>query len=743
MPVSFAGDHGMNQRFGPLTCFAALAMLAAFSSDALALARHKPSEHARKADAASKAGHHREAARKKDKHAAHAATTRTTPAPSVDAPPQSVAPPLSADLAAAKQAIDLVRKAKTSEALALGKTIGDPAAQKLVEWFILRHPDGAANFSRYADFIADNPSWPSAGQLRRRAEACLWQERSDAATIHRFTADQPSSAKGQFALARALLAEGDREGAERWVRAAWRSQELAERIEGEAFDTFREMLTREDHRARMDKRIGVKDFSGAMRAARRLGDDDVSIVKACAAVMTNADKAHDLLDDVAPAARQDLGYTLCRIHWMVRHDQIADATRLMLAAPAETMPLQDTDEWWRERRSLARKLLDLGDFQNAYQVVRNAAVPADQYYRADFHFMPGWIALRYLNDPAKALTHFAHIDDGATNPIVIARAHYWRGRVAQATGDDQQMRAEYEAAARHSTAYYGQLARAKLGFERIELRAPPQPGPDNGSALSDERVRAAEALYTLGERDVVRSFAADLADQSDDAALLAALGELTLRRNDARTMLEVGKTALGRGLALDLYAFPAIGIPEHSPVGPKVDRSIIYSVARTESAFDQRDKSSANAVGLMQVTPEAGRDTAKRFGVTYDWDRMVSDPVYNTQMGAAELGALLQEYNGSHIMTFAGYNAGRGRVREWVKQFGDPRDPNVDWVDWVERIPFSETRNYVQRVMENLQVYRARFDAAARVTSEIGQRHGTRQEASSKPAASTQTSDSE
>jgi soluble lytic murein transglycosylase len=204
-------------------------------------------------------------------------------------------------------------------------------------------------------------------------------------------------------------------------------------------------------------------------------------------------------------------------------------------------------------------------------------------------------------------------------------------------------------------------------------------------------------------------------------------------------MLEIGKTALARGLAVDHYAFPTIGIPQHSPIGPEIERSIIYSVARTESAFDQRDKSAANAVGLMQVTPEAGRDTAKRFGVAYDWDRMVSDPVYNTQMGAAELSALLNEYGGSHIMTFAGYNAGRGRVREWVKQHGDPRDPNVDAIDWVERIPFAETRNYVQRVMENLQVYRVRFDTGGTVMSKFDQPHGTAREANSVPLSSTQT----
>jgi soluble lytic murein transglycosylase len=256
-------------------------------------------------------------------------------------------------------------------------------------------------------------------------------------------------------------------------------------------------------------------------------------------------------------------------------------------------------------------------------------------------------------------------------------------------------------------------------------------------------VRAADMLYTLGERDVVLTFVSDLAEESADAATLVALAELAGRMNDARAMLEIGKTALARGLALDLYAFPTIGIPQHSPIGPEIDRSVIYSVARTESAFNQRDKSSANAVGLMQVTPEAGRDTAKRFGVAYDWDRMVSDPVYNTQMGAGELSALLKEYNGSPIMTFAGYNAGRGRVQQWVKQYGDPRDPTVDAIDWVERIPFAETRNYVQRVMENLQVYRIRFDTGAAVISKLDQHHGTVQQAASASLSSTQTSDSE
>jgi soluble lytic murein transglycosylase len=565
--------------------------------------------------------------------------------------------------------------------------------------------------------------------MRRRAEARLWEDRSDAATVRKFVGDQPTSAKGRFALARALLAEGDRDRAERLVRQAWRSDELSERSEADAIELFRDLLTREDHRARMDKRIGAKDIAGAKRAAQRLGGDELAIVKACAA--GNADKALDLLNDVPAEARGDLGYTLCRMRWMVRHDRIDDATRLTLSAAPGSMALQDTDEWWRERRSLARKLLDQGKPEAAYQVVRDAALPASEPYRADFHFMCGWIALRYRNDPAAARAHFAHIDDGSANPIALARANFWRGRAAEATGEQAEMRAFYEAAARYPTAYYGQLARARLGLDRAELRAPALAKAADDATLADERVRAADMLYALGERDVVLSFVGDLAEESTDVAVLAALAELTGRRNDARAMLEIGKPALARGLALDTYAFPTIGIPQHIPIGPEIERSIIYSVARTESAFNQRDKSPANAVGLMQVTPEAGRDTAKRFGVAYDWDRMVSDPVYNTQMGAAELSALLKEYAGSHIMTFAGYNAGRGRVRDWVKLYGDPRDPNVDAIDWVERIPLSETRNYVQRVMENLQVYRVRFGSGASVASKFDQRLRNSQEANS------------
>jgi soluble lytic murein transglycosylase len=244
-----------------------------------------------------------------------------------------------------------------------------------------------------------------------------------------------------------------------------------------------------------------------------------------------------------------------------------------------------------------------------------------------------------------------------------------RGR---GSGELGEMRAQYEVAARYPTAYYGQLARAKLGIDEIALRPPPQ----SVNVDASEALHAADILYAIGERDLDLHFVADLAEESNDSALIAGLGELTARYHDARAMLMIGKTALARGFPLDQYAFPDIGVPSYNPIGPEVDRCIVYSIARTESGFDQHDRSSANAVGLMQVTPEAGRDTAKRFGVAYNWDRLVSDPVYNTQMGAAEVAALLKEYRGSYIMTFAGYKC---RARPGSAMGSAARRPARSW----------------------------------------------------------------
>ena len=614
------------------------------------------------------------------------------------------------DLVVLKQTLQLLQQHKLGDATKLAASIDDPAAQKLIQWALLRDPNNTAGFDQYNSFIRANPDWPSIPLFRRRAEARLWQERSDPTTVRRFVGTQPTSARGRLALARAMLSDGDRARATREVRAVWQSAELSADLEAAVIDSFRDELTPADDIARMDQRIGAKDFAAAMRAAKRVGSTQVAIVKACEAAETNVTKGGALLEALPKEAQGDLGYVLCRLHWLLAHDDVAAAVKLLAEVSGDDLQRQDTDEWWRELRTLARRLLDLNDPKTAYGVVREAASPANPYYRAEFHFMPGWIALRFLSDPITALQHFGKIDEGSSDPIVLARAAYWRGRAFEAIGEFDKMRAQYETAARYPTAYYGQLARARLGVNEISVRPlPPQAGLEGST--TDLR-RALDMLYAIGELDLALTFVSDLADSNSDIVALREIGELTSRHKDAQAMLVLGKTALARGLAMERYAFPEIGVPSYSPIAPPIDQCMVYSIVRTESAFDQRDTSPATAVGLMQVTPEAGRDTAQRFGVTYDWKRLVSDPVYNMQMGVAEVSALFREYTGSYIMTFAGYNAGRGRVRQWVAQHGDPRNPKIDAVDWVERISLAETRNYVQRVMENLQVYAARFGAS-------------------------------
>jgi soluble lytic murein transglycosylase len=232
-----------------------------------------------------------------------------------------------------------------------------------------------------------------------------------------------------------------------------------------------------------------------------------------------------------------------------------------------------------------------------------------------------------------------------------------------------------------------------------------------------------QLLFDLDERDIAIPIFADVGENGDPDALIG-LAELTSRDGYARGMLLLGKGALNRGLPFDFYAYPLAGIPPYRSIGPEVEKSVIFSIARQESAFNPGDVSPAQAYGLMQVTPDAGRYVCKRAGVSFDLARMKTDSAYNVALGAAELGGLLEDYRGSYIMTFAAYNAGRGSVKKWIERYGDPRDPKVDAIDWVELIPFSETRNYVQRIMENLQVYRARFGGGTRLQIEADLHRG-------------------
>jgi soluble lytic murein transglycosylase len=615
------------------------------------------------------------------------------------------------DISALKRVIEFARRGKDSDANSAIASIDDPVARKLAEWAYLRSDSTRPSFQRFAAFITANPAWPHIPMFRRRAENALWDDRIDDSTIRAFFKDQPpSTAKGRFSLARALLTQGDTAGAEALVRKAWRDDDFSAAVERIALDKFGSLVTQEDWRVRMEKRLYDDDAEAGLRAAEHLGGDDLALARARAAVINKAHNAKALLDALPASAKQKAGYIFSRAVWLRRNNQVAEASKVMLTAPMDASALVDLDQWWMERRLLVRKLLDEGDYKTAYRIARDSPSPPKPNYRVDQHFTAGWIALRYLHDPATAATHFARIPESTTMPHALSRGGYWQGRTAEALGKKEEARAYYRNAAQYSATYYGQLARARLGLTDLGLLDKPHIPPEQHATLTNlEIVRAVDILYSLDERDFIASMFAELGESATDVAGMAMLCETARRHNDGRAMLLLAKAAHNRGLPLDYYAFPTVGLPEYKSIAPPISEAVTYSIARQESHFNQKVVSPAHAMGLMQVTPAAALDTARKFKATYDKMRLLTDPVYNMQMGAAELSNLINGYRGSYILTFAGYNAGRGRVKQWIAAFGDPRDPKVDPVDWVERIPISETRNYVQRIMENLQVYRARF----------------------------------
>jgi soluble lytic murein transglycosylase len=627
-----------------------------------------------------------------------------------------------ADVEALENVIELLRSHKPADATQAEAAISDPVARKLAEWLVLRSDDNGASVERYRAFIDANPSWPSQSFLRRRGEAALWDDHRDDATVWAwFANDSAISAKGRLALARAMIARGDRANAERLVREAWRNDPMSEDTENTALDLFGALLTPGDQKARMDLLLYGSEHEAALRAAKRLGSAEVALAKARIAVSRKASNARALLEAVPGELHGDPGYLFSKIQLLRREEKFAEAAQLMLSVPKDPARLYNPDEWWVERRLLSRKMIDLGEHRTAYLIARDAALPSRDIYKTEQEFTAGWIALRFLGDPATAAQHFARIGVGSVNPTALARAGYWQGRAAEAAGRAQDARAAYTAAAAHSTSYYGQLARAKLGLPQIELNDAPAARGRGIERL--EIVRAVQLLYALDERDIAIPIFADMGENGDPDALVG-LGELASRNGDARGMLLVGKAALNRGLPFDFYAYPVNGIPPFKSIGPDVEQSIVYAIARQESAFNPNDVSPAQAYGLMQVTPDAGRYVCRKYGASFDLGRLKTDPVYNAALGAAELGGLIEDYRGSYIMTFAAYNAGRGSVKKWIERYGDPRDPKVDAVDWVELIPFSETRNYVERIMENLQVYRARFGGGTRLQIEADLHRG-------------------
>lgn len=614
---------------------------------------------------------------------------------------------LGVDPTALREALALYKAGQIETADAVADTAKDPLVRTTLAWIALRSLPPDRGFERMQAFLEAHPGWPTRVAFEHRMEEMLFLGNSNPEKIaHFFSGGAPETAYGRLALARAFKAEGDIPDAQRLIRQVWHKSVLPASIEAKLKTEFAAELDKDDFKTRADYLLYQGDSEAALRAASVSGAPEVALAKLRIAAADNA-ASDKMFGAIAKPLQSDPGYLFAKIQKLQHANKFKDAATVLLAALRERRRLLDGDEWWFEARTISRKLLDQNEATLAYRLCAENTAVTDEF-RVEAEFQAGWIALRFLADADRAAEHFATAYLYADTPISIARARYWQARAAEAGRhpDAALAKSFYEAAAEQSSTYYGQLAREHLGMTPTTLRTidAAAKGPER-----DETVRAVELLYTVGEKEAATALAVAAAHHLTSPSQLAALGKIIAGQRDAHTSLTIGKILSHRRIAIDSLAYPTYGVPAFEPVENSASPAIVYAIARQESAFDAKAVSSAGAKGLMQMIAATAKRTAERAGLMFDPVKLADDAAFNAKLGAAHLGTLFAEEKGCPILVFAAYNAGGGRVKQWITAYGDPRSPNVDPVDWVERIPFAETRNYVQRVMENLTVYEARF----------------------------------
>ncbi|MGE0501389.1 MAG: lytic transglycosylase domain-containing protein [Rhizobiaceae bacterium] len=620
------------------------------------------------------------------------------------------------DVTGLKDGLDELARGDIGGALAARNAL--PAASldhKILSWAIALGGGGnvpSADIDATARALSD---WPGMATLRKNGERALWRENPAPEKVVASFADQaPQTFEGTMALARALVAMGREEKARAVLSPFWRTAKLEPREEALVIRSYGSLIAKQDHRFRMERMLYSERINSAGRVAGLAGAK--ALHKAWAAVIRSERNARKLLDAV-PMADRSAGYAFAEARHFRRKNAFDKAAAVMLKAPTDADALVDPDAWWIERRVLARELVDKGKMETAYAIVAaHAAESAEHAADAEFH--AGWYALRGLDDAARASGHFAHIESVAAGAISRSRAFYWMGRAAEAGGSGDAS-AYYEQAAAYGTCFYGQLAAAKLGRIALDVAYPSPSGEDRAAFEARESVAAIRRLERAGYESRADILYRNLAEQLESPGELALLATMAETRGDHTLALKIGKLAAARGLHVGALSHPVGAIPGEARTSD-AGKALAYAIARQESEFNASAVSGAGARGLLQLLPGTARQMARATGLPYSKDRLTTDAAYNATLGAAFLGDQLGRFDGSYVLTFAGYNAGPGRTVDWIRRYGDPRGKTVeDVVDWIETIPFAETRSYVQRVMENYQVYKMRLSGRFEIARDL------------------------
>lgn len=619
------------------------------------------------------------------------------------------------DPAALRGALRAVWARDWDDAAARARASG-PLAQSIVEWHRLRAGEGL--LGDYEGFLARHGDWPGLSLLRAKGEDAAARSTTPARVIAYFGPRAPATATGAITLSRALAAAGRGAEAAAVIRQAWVGLDFTAEEESAAMVAFPAVLSAA-HEARLDRLLWENRPEQARRMLPRVSDGWKRLAAARMALRADADGVDGLIAAVPGALAAHPGLAYERAMWRARKGRAADAAVLVLERSARADDLGEPAHWADRRPGLARALVEDGDPRTAYRLAASHHLTGGADF-ADLEFLAGFIALRDLGEAQTALGHFQRLQAAVRTPISLSRALFWQGRAHEAMGHYDEAGAAFTEAARHQTAYYGLLAAERVGIPLDPALVSPPRGGDwrQGGFAASSVLAAGRLLLAAGERDQGKRFLLHLAESlgPDD---LARLAEMTLDLGEAHIAVLIGKQAAERGIILSRAYFP---VPEMVPSdGLPVSRALALSIARRESEFNPVVVSPAGARGLMQVMPGTAKLMAARVGLGYSAERL-NEAAYNVRLGTAYLAQLVEEFGPSIALVAAGYNAGPGRPRRWLQEFGDPRSPDIDVVDWVERIPFAETRTYVMRVAESIVIYRAKLRGSGgpvRITAEL------------------------
>ncbi len=606
-----------------------------------------------------------------------------------------------------KAGLDALSDRDGAEAIAIRNRMPDSLDRHMLTWSIAMSGLRDVPATEIAAAQRQLNGWPGLKSFRANSEKALFRENpAPSAVLAAFGDTAPETTEGTMLLARAHLASGDKAKAASLIRNLWHGDALDEAAEDQIMAEFAGLLTTADHRARMDYLMYRERASQAKRFST-LGEAQ-SLYKAWAGLISRAKNVDALISAVDKSWSKDPALLFIRIENLRRKQDYQAAARLLEQMPRDRKTLINGRAWWDEQRIIARGLADLGKYHEAYRIVSShVATEATDIADAEFH--AGWYALRDLNDAKTASRHFARILDVSNRPLSASRAWYWLGRASEAA-DDGKAAEHFSRAAQHSSTFYGQLAAARIDKPGIEIPYPHPSSADRQSFEGREAIQAIARYEAAGHGWRAQSLYRALADQLDTPGELALLSARAEKSEGGHQLsLQIGKTAYARGIDVPALAFPVGVIPPSANIAGS-GKALAYAIARQESAFNPAAVSPANARGLLQLLPSTAKGVAARHGIAYQPDKLTRDPGFNATLGAHYLGEQIDAFGGSYILTFIAYNAGPRKVPEWIERYGDPRGKSIDEVvDWIERIPFPETRNYVMRVMENYQVYKSRL----------------------------------